>query len=204
MAMLSLIISFGLLILAITIHEFAHCFAADRLGDPTPRLKGRLTINPLAHLDPLGILLPLFLVLSGSSFVFGWGKPAPFDPFNLRNPKRDIMLIALAGPISNLGLAVLLSLALKIIAAPTLILLISSFIKLNIFLAIFNLLPIHPLDGSKILAGILPADWAKEYEGFMRDYGLFLLIFLIIPIGGSSIAINLILPIISWVTQLLL
>lgn len=184
------------LIIAVTIHEFAHALIADKLGDPTPTLAGRLSLNPLKHLDPIGTLMLLI-------FRFGWGKPVPFDPFNLRHPKRDSALIALAGPTSNLILAALLSVVLKLTALPLLTLLIPIII-ININLAIFNLLPIPPLDGSKILYGLLPLNWAEEYNSFMKDYGILLLILLILPIGGTSLVINLILPVISFITNLLL
>jgi Zn-dependent protease len=194
--MLSFLIWGLALIIAVTIHEFAHALIADKLGDPTPTLAGRLSLNPLKHLDPIGTLM---LVI----FRFGWGKPVPFDPFNLRHPKRDSALIALAGPTSNLILAALLSVVLKLTALPLLTLLIPIII-ININLAIFNLLPIPPLDGSKILYGLLPLNWAEEYNSFMKDYGILLLILLILPIGGTSLVINLILPIISFITNLLL
>lgn len=194
--MLSFLIWGLALIIAVTIHEFAHAFVADKLGDPTANLEGRISLNPLKHLDPVGTLMLLV-------FRFGWGKPVPFDPFNLRHPKRDSALIALAGPTSNLILASLLSIILKLSTLPLLTLLIPIII-MNINLAIFNFLPIPPLDGSKILYGILPLSWAEEFNTFMKDYGMILLILLIIPIGGSSLAINLILPVIQKLTNLLL
>lgn len=185
------------LIVAITIHEFAHAFAADRLGDPTPRLQGRLTLNPLKHFDPIGTLMLLF-------FRFGWGKPVEFDPYNLRHPRRDAAIISLAGPAVNLILATTLSLIMKFSGIPLLTLFFIPVIIININLAIFNLLPVPPLDGAKILYGFLPRDWADEYNDFMSRYGTILLILLIIPIGGSSLAINLILPVINGITKLLL
>lgn len=194
--MLSFLIWGLALIIAVTIHEFAHALIADKLGDPTPTLAGRLSLNPLKHLDPIGTLMLLI-------FRFGWGKPVPFDPFNLRHPKRDSALIALAGPTSNLILAALLSVVLKLTALPLLTLLIPIII-ININLAIFNLLPIPPLDGSKILYGLLPLNWAEEYNSFMKDYGILLLILLILPIGGTSLVINLILPVINSLLSLLL
>jgi len=185
------------LLISIAIHEFSHALTADRLGDPTPSLAGRVSINPLKHLDPAGTLMLLF-------FRFGWGKPVPFDPFNLRNPKRDAALISLAGPASNLILATVCSIILKLSLSPILAIFLIPLIIMNINLAVFNLLPIPPLDGSKILYGILPMDWADEYNDFMRSYGSILLILLILPIGGSSLAINLILPVIQLLTNLLL
>src|SRR3990167_2882360 len=134
---------FGLII-AITVHEFAHALLADRLGDPTPRSQGRLTLNPLAHLDPLGTLM-LFV------FRFGWGKPVIFDPYNLAHPRRDAGIISIAGPLSNLFLAIILSLCLHFLPLPLLLYpLFYTVIILNISLAIFNLVPVAPLDGEKI------------------------------------------------------
>lgn len=194
--MLSFLIWGLALIIAVTIHEFSHALVADKLGDPTPSLAGRISLNPLKHLDPVGTLMLLL-------FRFGWGKPVPFDPFNLRHPKRDSALIALAGPASNLILAAFLSIILKLSTLPLLTLLIPLII-MNINLAVFNFLPIPPLDGSKILYGLLPINWAEEYNAFMKDYGILLLILLILPIGGRSLAINLILPVIQLITNLLL
>jgi Zn-dependent protease len=194
--MLSFLIWGIALIIAVTIHEFSHALVADKLGDPTPSLAGRISLNPLKHLDPIGTLMLLI-------FRFGWGKPVPFDPFNLRHPKRDSALIALAGPTSNLILAAFLSIILKLLALPLLALLIPLII-MNINLAIFNLIPIPPLDGSKILYGILPLDWAEEYNHFMKDYGILLLILLILPIGGRSLVIKLILPIINLILSFLI
>lgn len=187
--MLSTIIWAIALLIAITIHEFSHALAADKLGDPTPRLEGRLSLNPLKHLDPIGTLMLLI-------FRFGWGKPVPFDPFNLRHPKRDAAVISLAGPASNLLLAIIFSFIPSILTIPLII--------MNVNLAIFNLLPVPPLDGAKILYGFLPRAWADEYNDFMKSYGSILLILLILPIGGSSLAINLIMPVINVITKLLL
>lgn len=179
------------LVTAISIHEFSHAFMADRLGDPTPRLQGRLTLNPLAHLDPMGTLLLLIA-------RFGWGKPVVFDPFNLRNPRRDAALISLAGPVSNILLAGLLSLILRVLlytSVPSNVFLYVLFgliqpaIVMNVILAIFNLVPIHPLDGFKIVGGILPEEYARQwYE--LQSYGMIFLLFLIFPFFGSVAPIH--------------
>lgn len=196
--LLFLIWAFGL-VLAISIHEYAHAVAADRLGDPTPRSQGRLTLDPRAHLDPLGTLALLFL-------GFGWGRPVMFDPYNLRSPRRDSALIAIAGPISNLLLALVLSLIIRF--TPTPALLDSIFyilISMNITLAIFNLVPIFPLDGEKILGGLLPSELYQEYAMIMRQYGTIILILMLLPIAGRVSPISaLISPIISFVSHLLL
>lgn len=184
------------LVSAVTIHEFAHAFTAVRLGDPTPKLQGRLTLNPLAHLDPLGTLMLLLV-------RFGWGRPVQFDPFNLANPRRDAALISLAGPTSNLILASVLSIVLRISQVPFSPLsaigpFIQPFIMLNVVLAIFNLIPVHPLDGGKILVGLLPPKDAVKADLFMQKYGIFILILLVFPIFGSSFVFSLISPIINF------
>jgi len=191
------------LLLAITIHEFSHALAADFLGDPTPRLQKRLTLNPKAHLDPFGLLFLFF-------FGFGWGRPVEFDPFNLKNPRRDAAIISLAGPISNLILALILSLLLKLFIffeIKTLYTIGSLFfvpmIYINVVLAAFNFLPVHPLDGFKIVGGILPEKQAKEwYE--LEKYGLIFLLMMFFPLGKSSMIDLLIRPVVSFLTNLLL
>jgi Zn-dependent protease len=200
------------LIVAITIHEFAHAYAADRLGDPTPRLQGRLTLNPLSHLDPLGTLMILFV-------RFGWGKPVQFDPFNLRNPRRDSAIISLAGPISNFLLAMLcavflhllLSARLSLLSVPLLgvlsyllTALLQPIIIINVTLGVFNLIPIHPLDGFKIVEGILSEEHARQWKE-LEGYGMIFLLFLVFPIfGGASPVSQLISPIINTILSLLL
>jgi len=193
----------GALLAAITVHEFAHAWAADRLGDPTPRLQGRLTLNPLAHLDPMGTLM---LIL----FRFGWGKPVVFDPYNLENPKKDSALISLAGPASNFLLAIILAIILRLTMTPfspfaLLASLIPPFIFLNIILGLFNLIPIHPLDGGKILVGLLPSKDAASADLFLRRYGVLILIMLIFPVfGGTSAVFYFLDPIIKFILQILL
>lgn len=187
------------LILAISVHEYAHARAADSLGDPTPRSDGRLTLDPRSHLDPLGTLALLFL-------GFGWGKPVVFDAYNLRNPRRDAAIIALAGPVSNLIFATILSLIMRFLPISSLFdSVLSILIMMNISLAIFNLVPIFPLDGEKILGGLLSPELYREYSNIMAQYGTIILILMLLPIaGGTSPIAALISPIISFVTQLLL
>jgi Zn-dependent protease len=194
---LAFVIFLGGLLLSIAIHEFAHCFVTDRLGDPTPRIRGRLTLNPLAHLDPLGTLA---IVLTG----FGWGKPAPYDPYNLKEPVRDAALIAAAGPASNLLIATLLSMLIKLGIGGEFVALFSiQLIFINVALALFNLIPIYPLDGSKILRALLPAQASLEYEDVMERYGTIILMMLIFPwVGGRSAASALLSPIINVVMQM--
>jgi len=185
------------LLIALTVHEFSHAYVADQLGDPNPRLNGRLSLNPLKHLDPMGTIMLLF-------FHFGWGKPVGIEYSNLRHPRRDAGLISLAGPAANLFLAVILALIIKLLPDFLFTAFLIPLILINLNLAIFNLLPIPPLDGSKILYSILPLDWADEYNDFMASYGTILLILLIVPIGGSSLASSLIMPLIRGITAILL
>lgn len=184
------------LVIAITVHEFAHAYSADRLGDPTARSQGRVSLNPIRHLDPIGTLL---LFIAG----FGWGKPTPVDPYNLQSPRRDTALISVAGPISNIIMAILFSLIAKFILPPDLAPLLFPIIIVNISLAIFNLVPIYPLDGAKILAGILPRDLAYEYELIMQRYGTIILLILVFPVFGFAPITALITPIISTIVSLL-
>ena len=195
---LSFFASLLAIVIAITIHEFSHALAADRLGDPTPRLQGRLTLNPLSHLDPIGTLM---LIL----FRFGWGKPVQFDQFNLRNPRRDTMLISIAGPASNLLTAVLAAILLRFLPSSLLSLLIlQPFIVISVVLAVFNFVPIHPLDGGKILSGLLPLSLAKEWEQIQAQFGTLLLIMMVLPWGGTAPIFYLTGPVVQFILQLLL
>lgn len=189
------IIALGI-ILAITIHEFAHAWVADKLGDPTPRYQDRVTLDPRAHLDPLGTLA-IFLI------GFGWGKPVPFDPYNLKEPVRDTAIIALAGPVSNLALAILLSIVLNLNLLPFLNSILMVIMQINVMLAIFNLIPVYPLDGSKIILAILPKESALEYENLMNRYGMFILLFILMPWNGTSPVSKLVSPIIDLVMGIL-
>lgn len=172
------------LLIAITIHEFFHALAADKLGDPTPRAYGRLTINPLAHLDLLGTLM-MFIA------HFGWGKPVPIDPYNFRNPRRDEIIVSLAGPFSNFLLAFIFS------HFPGSLAYILTYT--NLYLGIFNLLPIPPLDGSKVLLNLLPQETAINTEHVFERYG-FILIALLIVSGLLPQILN---PIFSFGLRLL-
>lgn len=188
---------------ALTIHEFAHAWMADRLGDPTARLQGRLSLNPFVHLDGMGLVMMLV-------FGFGWGKAVPFVPFNLKNPHKDAALISFAGPGSNLLLALILSLVLKSLNFFNLNLLtiIGSYflvpmIIYNVFLGIFNLLPINPLDGFKIVAGILPEEKVHEWLSLER-YGIIFLMLILFPINGKSMVDFIIRPATSLLLALLI
>jgi len=191
------------LILTISIHEFAHALMATRLGDQTPKSQGRLTLNPLAHLDPFGTLL-LFLI------GFGWGKPVFFSPYNLKNPRKDAAFISLAGPVSNLIFALLISILYRIASIylhPASIFLNIFFyiIYFNLLLAFFNLIPIHPLDGGKIFTGFLPASEANDANLFLKRYGLIILILLIFPIfSGVSPFFLVVSPLINFLLRILI
>ncbi len=205
---MGIIIGWFILIICITIHEFAHAYMADRLGDPTAKIYGRMTLNPIAHIDPIGtVFLPLLMLISGSGFFIGWAKPTPFDPFNLKNPKRDAALISVAGPVSNLLFAVILSVILRLplpgIFGLFLYGLLPVIIQINILLAIFNLIPIHPLDGFKVVAGLLPEKYYHEWMALER-YGMIFLLLLIFPIFGSSPVFRLISPVVNLILSILL
>jgi Zn-dependent protease len=167
----ALLLSFSLLIIAMTIHEFSHGLIAYRLGDSTAKYSGRLTLNPLAHIDPFGtIILPLFLFLS-TGFAIGWAKPVPINYWALRNPKRDIIWVGLSGPLANIIFAFLLGILWRIIPLaqfPALV--FQKLIYINLLLGVFNLIPIPPLDGSRIAMGLLPPDLAARYSR-IEPYG---------------------------------
>jgi len=186
--MTEILLIIPVILLSLSIHEFSHGKAADMLGDPTPRSMGRLTLNPIAHLDPIGALVLLL------TRRFGWAKPVPINPRNFRNPQRDILLVSLAGPLSNIGLAILISFIFRFVLfllkrgainyavgnfAFFLVEMIQIGIIINLALAIFNLLPVPPLDGSKILRGVLPYRY-HQYLNFLEGpYGFMIIILLL-------------------------
>lgn len=201
-------ISFICLIIAITIHEFSHALAADKFGDPTPRSMGRLSLNPLAHADLIGtILLPLMGMITSVPTI-GWAKPVIIDPFNFRHPKRDEIIVSLAGPLSTLILAIIVSLFLRFANIPNGIFSYISYILIviNVSLFVFNLLPIPPLDGSKIFLNLLPTESSIKWSEAFDRYGFVLLIVLLfLPIFGNNTLINSIIsPIASFILRLLI
>jgi len=176
-----LIISFGLLLIAMTVHEFAHAWTAYLLGDKTAKHSGRLTLNPLAHIDPVGtILLPLILFISThGQFVFGAAKPVPINYLALKNPKKGIMLVGISGPLANFLFAFILSLILRFLPLPGgLIWAILYLIYINVILGVFNLVPIPPLDGSRVVIGLLPENLSLRYAS-IEPFGFIILLALI-------------------------
>jgi len=172
------------LIMSIVVHEVAHGYSAYMLGDDTARLQGRLTLNPIKHLDIFGsVILPLLLILMKTGFVIGWAKPVPYNPNNLRNGKRGDFIVAFAGIAANLLIAIIFGLLIRFtlpLGLPASFYEISVIIvQLNLILALFNLIPIPPLDGSKILFSFLPAR-LRYIENFLEKWGMFILLFFII------------------------
>lgn len=175
-------------IFAITVHEAAHGWVAKKYGDNTAALLGRLTVNPIKHIDWLGtIIIPGLLLLTGTGFIFGWAKPVPIDARNFKKPRHDMAMVALAGPVSNLlmalGWALLARIGVTIgesaenVSLPLIYTGIAG-ISINLVLALINLLPIPPLDGSRVLIGILPHRWAWQYNQLER-YGFIILLILL-------------------------
>lgn len=166
-------------IFSVIIHEVSHGYAAYFQGDNTAKFAGRLTLNPIAHIDLFGsIILPGLLMLSGSSMVVGWAKPVPFNPYNLRNQKWGEAIVALAGPLSNISIALIFGILIRLSLFPSLIDPFSYIVLINLLLAVFNLVPIPPLDGSKILFSLFP-NGLIEIREFLERSGLFVLIFFI-------------------------
>lgn len=196
--MLLTIFSLIVLLFSIVIHEVSHGQVAYYLGDPTAKYAGRLTLNPIKHLDPFGsIILPLFLVITRSPFIIGWAKPVPINPYNFKNPKWDNIKVAIAGPGANFFIALFFGSLVRFFPLLSALLpLFSLIIGYNLLLAIFNLIPIPPLDGSHILFNLLP-ERAYQVKKFLRQYGtLLLLLFLFF-------GINLLDPLISFLYQLI-
>lgn len=183
---MTIILTLIILICSAILHEIAHGYVAERLGDPTARLMGRLTLNPLKHIDPyMTVLLPLSMILLGSPIILGGAKPVPIDPFNLKEGRKDVALVSLAGPLTNILIAIIASLLYHLIAlggnaagiqiAQGLFQIIAS---VNVLLGIFNMIPIPPLDGSKVFSLILPEDLARSYLriGFIGTALIFILL----------------------------
>jgi Zn-dependent protease len=177
-----IVASIAIVLLSLTVHEAAHAWSADRLGDPTARLLGRVSLNPLVHIDLIGtVLLPLVAAFSNLPII-GWAKPVPVNISRLGHPRRDFMIVAAAGPASNIALAVIAAVLVQVVPAPgfaapnrmDFVDVLFAAAEINIFLAVFNLIPIPPLDGGNVLAGLLPPDAAAVFDK-MRPFGFIIL-----------------------------
>ena len=174
------IFQIAILIMSVVIHEVSHGFAAKAYGDNTALYQGRLTLNPVKHIDPMGsVIIPALSYMLGG-FVFGWAKPVPYNPYNLKPGRWPEAFVALAGPLSNVCIAVIFSLILRFVSLPSegFLIITSTIVYVNILLAVFNLMPIPPLDGSKLLFAIFP-EKLYEMRGFFERYGLVLVILFI-------------------------
>jgi Zn-dependent protease len=181
------------LVVSIVLHEVGHAYAANWMGDPTARLEGRLSVNPLVHIDPfMSVIVPGLLIMSGSPLLFGAAKPVPYNPYNFRNQKWGEAFVAAAGPAVNIILAVIFAVVIQVGAganmSETFLFLAAQLVIMNLFLAFFNLVPIPPLDGSKILPRFLPFSLRVQYEGFRRymeqnvllAFGLVIFVFVVL------------------------
>jgi Zn-dependent protease len=193
-------IAFIVLLFSLTVHEMAHAWTADRLGDPTARLLGRVSLNPIVHADLIGtIVFPLMAMVSGVPLI-GWAKPVPVNTRHLRHPRRDYMIVAAAGPASNLAMAILAAVLLRVlpispvtlgepnVSAPVAALL-GQALRLNVLLAVFNMIPIPPLDGGNVLSGLLPGRVAYRFNAIVRPYGFLLLYALMLTRGFEYLVI---------------
>ena len=200
---------FIVLLFSLTVHEAAHAWTADRLGDSTPRLQGRLSLNPLVHIDPIGtLLLPLVAMVTNIP-VIGWAKPVMVNVNRLRHTRRDFVLVAAAGPASNLLIAVGAALVLKLlpispvahgeanITVPIASML-SRALYLNVFLCVFNLIPIPPLDGGNVIGGLLPSGIGRRFDAIVRPYGFIILLALMLSRGFDVLIIRPSTYLVSW------
>lgn len=177
------IFSILILIMSVVVHEVSHGYVANILGDPTARLEGRLTLNPIKHLDPMGSVIVPTVTYFLSGFIFGWAKPVPYNPYNLRNQRWGTALVASAGALSNFLIAAIFGLLIRFspdlgIASAAFMNIASIVVFLNLILGVFNLIPIPPLDGSKVLFSVLLHRW-RYIQDFLEQYWLFLVFFLI-------------------------
>ncbi len=176
-----------LLVMSVVVHEVSHGYAAFLLGDPTAKNQGRLTLNPIRHLDLFGsILIPAFLVITNAGFLFGWAKPVPYNPYNLRNQKWGEAIVAVAGPASNIFIALVFGLLIRFGAeflSPAFLNISAILVLINLMLAVFNLVPIPPLDGSKILFAFLPYHM-QRFRMMLEQYGFVVVLIFIFFLSG--------------------
>ena len=190
---------------AVVLHEYAHAWAADKLGDPTARLRGRLSLNPIKHIDPVGtILVPLLLYLpyaigwTKSPIIFGFAKAVPFNPMNLSNPRRDIMLVRLAGPVMNILIALVFAQSMAFVSNPHAHQMFSTAVMLNVGLAVFNMLPIPPLDGSGVLYAVLPPRFLPLLARVDSFVGV-IIVFVLLNFGWLDFLDNIIFTLVRWI-----
>lgn len=208
----SIIVVAIMLLVGFPVHEFSHALAAYRLGDSTAKHLGRLTLNPVVHFDPLGGILLAVTMIGNTGFAFGWAKPTPVNPRNLEGGRYGEAIVAAAGPISNLVLAIAAALPLRFILnspslleqIPTIVLqVLFFFILINLVLMVFNLFPIPPLDGSKVLFAFLPPQVAWRWRPILEQYGFILLLLVFFVPPGDSIGGKILVPIIDALLDLL-
>ncbi len=204
-------IAFIVLLFSLTVHETAHAWTADRLGDPTARLLGRVSLNPMVHADMIGTILFPLLAIVGNVPLIGWAKPVPVNVSRLRRQRSDYVLVAAAGPVSNLALAVVASIGLSLMTVAPLTLgqpnvsaplaaLLGQALSINVLLAIFNMIPIPPLDGGNVMGGLLPSGLGARYDAFMRPYG-FIVLYALMFTGGFNYVVG---PPYRWILSWLL
>jgi Zn-dependent protease len=204
--LLNVVVPIAIVLLSLTVHEAAHAWTADRLGDPTARMLGRVTFNPIAHIDPIGtILLPLIAAM-GNFPVIGWAKPVPVDIRRLRHPRRDFMLVAAAGPASNILQGIVAAIAYHVLPLDGISLLrlnwsrvVEHVTEINMLLAVFNLVPIPPLDGGNVLAGLLPPSAAEVFNK-LRPFG-FIILYALLLSGALN---TFVFPLAEFLTRLLI
>ncbi len=180
---MEILIFFIILMFSVILHEVAHGWVAEKLGDPTARLEGRITLNPISHIDPIGtILLPALFIISGTGFFIAWAKPVPVNPMYLKDGKKDMALVALSGPATNILIALIATISYHLLFPMNIT--VMEIVRMNLFLAFFNLIPIPPLDGSKVISILLSDEAALRFQS-VGQMGIFLLLglFYFTPLG---------------------